>query len=279
MSKLSDSPLVCTVELAGETLEELLLLVGDREKGLRPAAMASILDLDLEVVYPVLEVALRNDEHADLRNGAMEVLVALGTKVIPQLLELLVDENEEVRNFSTVILGDIGNREAVSALIEALKDPDANVRHGAAEALGKIGDRSALAPLLELLKEDFWLQYPAIVALGEMRDKRAAPPLLELLDNEILMKPVIDALGKIGDQRALFTLGKILGTHSDKVIAGSATQAIVAICQELNTFKTADTSYSHFQEIRFIISFTPKEFRRLRCCYGREIRGKLCQPP
>jgi len=222
-------------ELAGESTEKLLLLIGDKEKGLKPEAMDQILNLGLDVVYPSLENAVRDDHNADLRNGAMEAFVSFGRLGVPKLIKLLEDDNEQVRNFCTVMLGDIGNREAVDALIRALGDPDVNVRHGAAEALGKIGDRSALAPLIELLKEDFWLQYPAVVALGEMRDKRAVPHLLELLENEILIMPVVDALGKIGDKRALFNLSTILGHVGDNAIAGAVAKAIVSICAESDT--------------------------------------------
>ena len=232
MSRQSDSLMHIGEEPAGESIEKLLLLIGDKEKGFKPDAMDLILNLGLDVVYPTLENAVRDDHNADLRNGAMEAFVLFGRLGVPRLIQLLEDENEQVRNFSAVMLGDIGNREAVAALIRALRDPDVNVRHGAAEALGKIGDRSALAPLIELLKEDFWLQYPAVVALGKMRDKRAVPHLLELLEHEILVMPVVDALGKIGDKRALYNLCKILGYLGDNAIAGAATKAIVSICAE-----------------------------------------------
>ena len=136
MSKSIDGPGQIGDESVGESLKELLLLIGDEEKGAKPETMDLILKMDLKEIYPVLESAVRNDDNADLRNGAMEVLVAFGKQVLPGLFELLADENEEVRNFSAVMLGDIGNREAVTPLIRALSDTDVNVRHGAAEALG-----------------------------------------------------------------------------------------------------------------------------------------------
>lgn len=264
MSKPFDDSGHVGAEPVGENLEELLLLISDEEKGFKSEAMDLILKMDLNTVYPPLESAVRNDDNADLRNGAMEVLVAFGKQVLPRLFELLADDNEEVRNFSAVMLGDIGNREAVTPLILALRDPDANVRHGAAEALGKIGDRGALAPLMELLQEDFWLQYPAIVALGEMRDKRAVPRLLELLDNEILMRPVIEALGKIGDRRVLYTLCSILGCHRDNAIAGMSARAIVAICSELDVFMYLDDACNHLQEVQLHLDIDGQGIEKLK---------------
>jgi HEAT repeat protein len=220
-------------ELAGKSIEDILLLIGDEEQLSKSLAMEKVVGMGLEAVYPTLEKAIRNDENADLRNGAMEVFVKFGARAIPKLIRLLRDKNEEVRNFSTVMLGDIGSREAVGPLIKALQDPDANVRHGAAEALGKIGDRAALVPLLDLLKDDFWQQYPAIVAMGEMRDDRAVPNLLQLLNEEMLIEPVIEALGKIGDPRSLLPLMEIIGEQS-AAHSAAATRAVVAIQKSLN---------------------------------------------
>ena len=134
--------------LHGKGVEELLLLVADSEKGYKQEALDSLLVMGFEKNYPIYEQAVRNDEDADLRNGAMEVLVSFGVVSIPHLIKLLEDENEEVRNFSAVMLGDIGRSEGVEALIRALGDPDMNVRHSVAEALGKIGDQAAIPPLV-----------------------------------------------------------------------------------------------------------------------------------
>lgn len=57
---------------------------------------------------------------------------------IEELIEMLGDENWQVRAEATAKLGKIGQH-AVPPLIKALKDKDENVRCGAAEALGKIG--------------------------------------------------------------------------------------------------------------------------------------------
>jgi HEAT repeat protein len=220
------------VDLQSMTVEDLLYLVSDEDKGFKPEAIDLLFTRGLDDVFPVIDRALRDDHNADLRNGAMEMMVKFGSRAVPKLAELLKDENEEVRIFSTVMLGDIGSRDAVAPLIESLHDPDPNVRHGAAETLGRIGDHAALIPLTDLLKEDFWQQYPAIVALGEMRDNRAVPYLLNLLRDEMLAGTVIEALGKIGDPRALIPLSWVLnnsgGLYMTDAVAAAA-KALVAI--------------------------------------------------
>jgi chemotaxis protein methyltransferase CheR len=189
--------------LSGCDVEELLHLVSDASLGLRDEAMQRLFALGLESIAPLLEAAVRNDRNAQLRNGAMELLVGFGAPALPWLVAWLTDANEQVRNFSTVMLGGIGNRLAVPHLILALDDPDPNVRHGAAEALGRIGDPLALEPLLGLLDQGFWLQCPAISALGALGSPAAVPRLLELLDDELLFEPVAQALERIGDRTAL----------------------------------------------------------------------------
>ena len=199
-------------------IESLLLFISNADPLFRPNAVALVLHRGIERVAPVLERAVRNDADADLRNAAMEVLVAFGEAAVPRLVALLGDANEEVRNFCTVMLGDIGSRTAVDPLISALRDPDVNVRHGAAEALGRIGDARAVEPLLELFVDHFWLQHAVVVALGKIGDRRATCSLLLRRHDPLLAEPVIEALGRIGDPDALAPLMDDLdGSFAERV--------------------------------------------------------------
>jgi hypothetical protein len=155
-----------TSAMCGLTLTELVKIVGDSSPDYRRKAMDIFLMAGFKVCLPILEEAVRNDDDADLRNGAMDALVAFGEMAVPHLTKLLTDNNEEVRNFSAVMLGDIGNPNAVEPLINALQDPHANVRHGAAEALGRIGDVRAVIPLQALSNGDEWDQFYSTAALG-----------------------------------------------------------------------------------------------------------------
>lgn len=166
-------------------IDNFLASIADGDSGCREQALEAVKALGMDVLFPFLDRALRLDADADLRNGAMEVLISYGSEAVPCLVQLLQDENEEVRNFSTVMLGTIGSRDAVAPLIDALHDPDVNVRHGAAEALGRIGDTAALQPLAALLDGEMWLRHAAIVALGEIADIRAVPHLARLKNDDL----------------------------------------------------------------------------------------------
>lgn len=246
MANLFDDPPV-TVNLDEATVEQLLLLVADDDSGYKADAMERLLAKGFDALYPTLEKAVRDNSNADRRNSAMEVLVRFGKPAVARLVKLLHDSDEEIRNFATVMLGDIGNREAVGALIQALSDPDVNVSHGAAEALGKIGDRAALLPLIDLLKGDFWLQYAAITAIGAMRDYRAVPHLLDLLDNELLAGPVVQTLGDIGDPRAIYPLCNIL-PYVDEALSGQIAKALVAIFKHTNEALSYKNSLAEFSQ-------------------------------
>ncbi|MDD2580430.1 MAG: HEAT repeat domain-containing protein [Desulfuromonadaceae bacterium] len=255
MSKPFDDAAPAAQKLHGKSVEELLLLIADNEKGYKQESLARLLAMGLEENYPVLELAVRDDDNYDLRNAAMEVLVSFGVESTPKLVKLLEDPNEEVRNFSAVMLGDIGRREAVGALIRALGDPDMNVRHSVAEALGKIGDRAAILPLVNSLKSDFWLQYAAISALGNIGDYQAAPYLLEILEDENWSGPVVEALCKIGDPRSLKPLADIIPQLEENLCA-AVTKALVTIYLGLNEnlrFKNSLVEYNK-GELKDIIS-------------------------
>lgn len=191
-------------------LRSLIVCYYQQRGAAKDRIIASFRDRPDSQVYPVLEQALRNHEDSNLRNAAMELFVALGGRSLPPLRTLLKDADEEVRTFSSVMLGNLGERDAVPDLLEALGDPDLNVKHAVAEALGKIKDPRAVEPLMEILQSDMWLQFPAAVALGELGDSRAIPALLPLLDVPGANVPAIQALGKIGDRRALEPLCRFL---------------------------------------------------------------------
>jgi HEAT repeat protein len=158
----------------------------------------------------------------------MEIYVRRGESAVPPLMSLLVDADEEVRNFAAVMLGSLKDPRSVSHLIAALADVDVNVRHAAAASLGQIGDRAAVMPLVEALRTEPWLTYPAIHALGEIRDPRAAPALLDLLGDEFFRGPALEALGSLADRSALPRLVPHLH-DPEPVLRNAAIRAVVAI--------------------------------------------------
>ena len=85
------------------------------------------------------QVGRRSDD--TVRRAAAEALAAL-----------VVDEAWETRMVACRCLGDLADRESISALLPALDDPQPHVRAAAAVALGRIGDERATQPLLASLR-------------------------------------------------------------------------------------------------------------------------------
>jgi HEAT repeat protein len=179
-------------------------------------------------LLPALEKALRNDENAALRSGAITMIEGMGDGARPLLEKLLRDADSDVRIFSASLMGPSRIREYVRPLISALKDEEINVMHAAAESLGKIGDPRAVEPLLDLLGLETWLLFPIIQALGKLKDARAVPGIMPLLEDELLSELVIEALRLIGDPLAVPHLSKLI-SEEDEQIAEEAIAAIIDI--------------------------------------------------
>ena len=217
----------------------LMEAVGDESYRVREEALQGICSFPSEVVFPWLGAFLRNHDNANLRNAAIEAFPRYGTEATSYLFGLLNDQDEEVRMFSAVILGEISEPVAVEPLLKALKDPDENVKHAAAESLGKIKDPQSVGPLIDCLSEDFWIQYPAIIALGNIGDPGAVEPLLKLLNDEMLRQAVIEALGKIGDLSVVPALADIL-SQNDPSIRNDTIAALVNIQSRLERHVAPD---------------------------------------
>ena len=111
---------VQTCALPISAVPPLLVAVADDSWPVRQAAVEQLAAFRLEVLLPSLEDALRDGENASVRNAAMEIYVRVGPAAAAPLLVLLRDADEEVRQFSAVMLGSLKDLAAVVALIGAL---------------------------------------------------------------------------------------------------------------------------------------------------------------
>ena len=204
-------------------------------------------------IVPGLQLALRNNS-AQVRMHAAKLLGSIQAETaVPDLVRLLADPNSYVKDTAIDALNRIGEP-AVAPLLEVLDTgarnliPDEDIgfateyryiasayidglwmkkyRIGtlsaAIQALGllKLGD--GVEPLInELANED--LQDEALAALVEMRGV-AVLPMIDALkngSNEIRVK-VADALGQIGDRRAIVPLIEALDSDPYKEVKALA---------------------------------------------------------
>lgn len=125
------------------------------------------------------------------------------TEAVPHLLVALKDSNVTIANAAAQALGNIGQKDSISALVDVLQTGRPELQAAAAKGLGQVGalhgDFSIIPPLLEALK----INNPAVQtevawALGKLPDKRAYEPIYALY--RTLQTSGIDGQGRDGEQ-------------------------------------------------------------------------------
>lgn len=122
-------------------------------------------------------------------------------------------DDPRIRQYLSMVLGNLGDRRATPLLVEALGDPTEETRIYAALALGRLRDPAAMPPLLKSFSTDERdVRKAAVYALGEIGDRRAADPLAGALAD-----PIADvrfnaaiALARLGDTRAIGVIREML---------------------------------------------------------------------
>ncbi len=122
-------------------------------------------------------------------------------------------DDPRIRQYLSMVLGNLGDRRATPLLVEALGDPTEETRIYAALALGRLRDPVAVPALLKSFSTDERdVRKAAAYALGEIGDVRAAGPLAGALGD-----PIADvrfnaaiALARLGDTRAIGVIREML---------------------------------------------------------------------
>jgi HEAT repeat protein len=170
------------------------------------------------------EKKLSGAKRMDARIQVVEALRTSGTlqeSFLPMLhTQLATQKRPEVKAALARALGDLKSPSSLEPLQAAL-DPEATDTDTAlankelVAALGKLGDPKAAPALTGMLRaKDNYTRIEAIQALGAIRAPEAVEPLLKLASNEdtepFLHKKAVEALGRIGDARAVPLLMRML---------------------------------------------------------------------
>jgi len=123
------------------------------------------------------------------------------------LMDALKSEYPDVRIFAAKELAKSKEPSVVDALIEAASDKQEEVRIDVVQRLGEIGDERAVKPLINALDdESLVVREKAARSLGLLKKSEAVEPLISTLNsnaNPLIMCAIIDALGQIGDGKAV----------------------------------------------------------------------------
>ncbi len=168
------------------------------EVGVQHAALTALKRIynqedDRKKLLKVLRKAIESKDNRD-RHDAHWVLAEIGKEdphlIVPQLINLLGHKRKETRLNAVKAIGEIGSEKAIPPLVTIInsgsekwrKDrEDPEVRQLAVEALGKCG-ASAVQELVKIAEnKGSSLRVDAIQALAKLGDERAVIPLLDAL--------------------------------------------------------------------------------------------------
>lgn len=229
-----------------ESATELLRSIGDESWRVRHVAVDTLSRIgDADVVAKLIHVLKKQHTDLSVLNSILSVLALTDMDTLTPLIWLLNDPDDDLRIYSAQVLGDRYDSAAIPALINALKDDNQNVCYHAIESLGKLRAKDAVEPLLNIVEsQDFFLSFPAIDALVRIDDKSAAGRLLPFLENPALCPPIVEALGKLGDEEVAQPLVALLNKP------GAPVHAIaIAIASLFQRYETMYKEGSHIIDI------------------------------
>jgi HEAT repeat protein len=177
---------------------------------IRAASARALGRLENKEALPEL-LLLMDDKEAGVRGFACEGVIALGGEgVIPLMLEMLTDNRANVRYCAAAALCDLRAKSAIPALMARLNDDDANVRAVAANALGMLDAREAIPALIKCVNDDG--NHGAFYALRELKATEAIPSLIALSEHSVnrIRERAIDTLGCMNTKEVIPALIKQL---------------------------------------------------------------------
>lgn len=130
-------------------------------------------------------------------------LVAIGTDIVPDLLNTLTTASPRQQANIIAVLTEIGDSRAARPLCQMLSSPSLIVRMSAAKALGSFYDQEVDAALRQHLNDSseivrMWV----ITSLGKLKVMKAIPILLHLLQttsSNTTRYMILQALGEYGE--------------------------------------------------------------------------------
>ncbi len=161
---------------AKQSVEELLKLLDHADQRVRQEAQFALAAHGADAAPGVTKTALES-KHQLARIHALWALGQLAENSqadLNSLINLVGDDDAEIRAQAVRLLGDHRVDAAYESLLKSLRDDVARVRFFAATGLGKLGRREATGAVLEMLREnadaDPYLRHAGVMALASLAD-------------------------------------------------------------------------------------------------------------
>jgi HEAT repeat protein len=133
------------------------------------------------------------------------------------------NDDPRIRQYLSMVLGNLGDRLATPLLIEAFGDSHPETRIYAALALGRLRDPAAVPTLVNAATSDERdVRKATIYALGEIGDARAVPTLAQAVNDQTpdVRYNAALALARFGDTRAIGVVREMLDRSRLDRVAG-----------------------------------------------------------
>jgi hypothetical protein len=203
----------------------------------RPAIREILQDVDYG---QLIEWALQRSLHAGQREEIQELLTRLALEAVGPLLERLLSEENRTRRRSMIRMAVLMGPPAVPLILERMNHPKWYFVRNLCSILGEIGDRTAVTTLLRSVAHpDCRVRREAVSALGQLRPPEAVPALGLLLSSEGLFEPGDVESVRIAAALSLYRIG---GTDAESYLhLGTASRrpAVRAFCRRLVSSREA----------------------------------------
>lgn len=216
-----------------------------------------------DAVEPLINL-LWNEKDKVVRSRAIQALEFIGDeRAVEPLITMLRSEFDPVRGKDMLrVATKLGGPTIAGRLLQLLnnhKSPP--IQRQIVDMLGEIRYAAAVEPLLELLGrldyQDHYhnqeLRTAVLRVLGLLRDVRAVEPLLRLLESgRVRRNDVLDALGRIGDRRALPFAEHYYFHAPDVLTKSAARRAYIALADRSDLDRIVDMLYMEDTETRLM---------------------------
>ncbi|MFQ5923446.1 MAG: HEAT repeat domain-containing protein, partial [Anaerolineales bacterium] len=197
---------------AAQVIAELGEAATDDDPEVRAAVVRALRGARNARSAGILRNLLMSEPETETRRQVAWTLVELGdSQALPELSLVLrrQGEDEKVREAAAAGLGRFGGEAELQLFIGLLEEESSeDVRAAIIRGLGELGDARGAPVLIRVFQRERneRLRVAIVKALGEIGDPAAVELLLQSHPEDGRSGPILEALAKIGDNRALPTL-------------------------------------------------------------------------
>lgn len=214
-------------------------------------------------VEPLIDL-LWNEQDKVVRSRAIQALAFINDdRAVEPLIVMLRSEFDPVRGRDMLrVVTKLGGPSTADRLVQLLNNHKSpSIQRQIVDMLGEIRYQAAVEPLLMLLSQlDYQDHYhnqelrtAVFRVLGLLRDRRAVEPLLRILEaGRARRHDVLDALGRIGDRRALPFAEHYYFHAPDLLTKSAARRAYIALADSSDLDRIIDMLYMPDTETRLM---------------------------